>query len=310
MGVAVESYEQARAAHRWDVPERYNIAADACDKHPREKLAMIHEDPDGNVRELDWGELQDMSNRFARLLARARREARRPGGDAPAADAGDRRRVLRDLEERSRSCSSMSVLYGDEGITPPSHRLPSGGRRDERGQSLPRRGAGGLRLSVIEPGRPRRGGDRVRAPSTPPPTTRRSCTTRPAPPACKGHPARAPLHPRPQGVRLLPRRPDGERFHGMGEWAWAAGIAPLIGPWRYGAVQVVLQRRAASTRTAQLAVPLAPPRRRTSSARRRRSARRWDQGCRDALPAALPDRLLGRRAAEPRAIRGFASTTA
>jgi acetyl-CoA synthetase len=35
---------------------------------------------------------------------------------------------------------------------------------------------------------------------------------------------------------------DGELFHGMGEWAWAAGIAPLLGPWRYGAVQLVLQR--------------------------------------------------------------------
>ena len=28
----------------------------------------------------------------------------------------------------------------------------------------------------------------------------------------------------------------------MGEWAWAAGIAPLFGPWRLGAVQFVLQR--------------------------------------------------------------------
>jgi acetyl-CoA synthetase len=35
---------------------------------------------------------------------------------------------------------------------------------------------------------------------------------------------------------------DGERFHGMGEWAWAAGICPLLGPWRHGAVQVVYQR--------------------------------------------------------------------
>jgi acetyl-CoA synthetase len=35
----------------------------------------------------------------------------------------------------------------------------------------------------------------------------------------------------------------GERFHGMGEWAWAAGIAPLLGPWRLGAVQLVYQRR-------------------------------------------------------------------
>ena len=35
---------------------------------------------------------------------------------------------------------------------------------------------------------------------------------------------------------------DGELFHGMGEWAWAAGIAPLLGPWRHGAVQLVFQR--------------------------------------------------------------------
>ena len=35
---------------------------------------------------------------------------------------------------------------------------------------------------------------------------------------------------------------DGELFHGMGEWAWAAGIAPLFGPWRLGAVQLVFQR--------------------------------------------------------------------
>ena len=36
---------------------------------------------------------------------------------------------------------------------------------------------------------------------------------------------------------------EGELFHGMGEWAWAAGIAPLFGPWRLGAVQVVYQRQ-------------------------------------------------------------------
>ena len=35
---------------------------------------------------------------------------------------------------------------------------------------------------------------------------------------------------------------DGERFHGMGEWAWAAGVGAL-GPWRYGAVQYVIQRK-------------------------------------------------------------------
>jgi acetyl-CoA synthetase len=30
----------------------------------------------------------------------------------------------------------------------------------------------------------------------------------------------------------------------MGEWAWAAGIAPLLGPWRLGAVQYVYRREA------------------------------------------------------------------
>ena len=62
------SYDQACAEHRWDVPERYNIAADVCDRHPRDKLAMIHEDFNGNVRRLTWGELQDTANRFANVL--------------------------------------------------------------------------------------------------------------------------------------------------------------------------------------------------------------------------------------------------
>jgi acetyl-CoA synthetase len=30
----------------------------------------------------------------------------------------------------------------------------------------------------------------------------------------------------------------------MGEWAWASGIAPLLGPWRLGAVQCVYRREA------------------------------------------------------------------
>ena len=66
--MAAMTYEQAVEQHRWEVPERYNIAHDVCDKHPRDKPAMIHEDPQGTVRRLDWGELQDMSDRFARIL--------------------------------------------------------------------------------------------------------------------------------------------------------------------------------------------------------------------------------------------------
>src|SRR5918997_2176080 len=113
------TYEEARAAHSWQVPERYNIAADVCDKHPRDKLAMIHEDPDGAVREVTWGELQDLSNRFANLL--------RERGVEP----GDRVAMLLPATPETAAAFigtwkagaillSMSVLYGDEGIR---HRL-------------------------------------------------------------------------------------------------------------------------------------------------------------------------------------------
>jgi acetyl-CoA synthetase len=62
------SYEQACAEHRWDVPARYNIASDVCDKHTRDKLAMVWESFDGSYRKLAWGELQDLANQAAHVL--------------------------------------------------------------------------------------------------------------------------------------------------------------------------------------------------------------------------------------------------
>ena len=47
---------------------------------------------------------------------------------------------------------------------------------------------------------------------------------------------------------------EGEIFHGMGEWAWAAGICPLIGPWRLGAVQYVYAREGGFDPATQLEV--------------------------------------------------------
>src|ERR671920_1722515 len=113
------TYEEACAAHAWQVPERYNIAADVCDKHPRDKLAMIHEDPDGNVREVHWGELQDMANRFALRLLEA------------GVEKGDRVAMLLPPTPETAAAFfgtwkvggillSMSILYGDEGI---AHRV-------------------------------------------------------------------------------------------------------------------------------------------------------------------------------------------
>ena len=48
------SYEEAVAAHEWRVPERYNIAADVCDKHQPDTLAMLWEDFRGNERQVMW----------------------------------------------------------------------------------------------------------------------------------------------------------------------------------------------------------------------------------------------------------------
>src|SRR5215218_5350836 len=113
------SYEEMCAAHRWDVPERYNIARDVCDKHARDRLAMVWEDWRGTERRVTFGELQDMSNRFANAL------------EAVGVERGDRvATLLPSLPEtaavflgtykRGAILLSMSVLYGDEGI---QHRL-------------------------------------------------------------------------------------------------------------------------------------------------------------------------------------------
>src|SRR3982750_435381 len=113
------SYEEMRSRHRWDVPERYNIARDVCDKHERDRLAMVWEDWRGTERKVSFGELQDLSNRFANVL------------EASGVERGDRvATLLPSLPEtaavflgtykRGAILLSMSVLYGDEGI---EHRL-------------------------------------------------------------------------------------------------------------------------------------------------------------------------------------------
>ncbi|MBA3371538.1 MAG: acyl-CoA synthetase, partial [Thermoleophilaceae bacterium] len=118
-------YEQMRAAHRWEVPERYNIARDVCDKHPRDKLAMVWEDWQGTERRVDWGELQDLSSRFAGAL------------EAQGVERGDRvATLLPSLPETAAVflgtfkaggiLLSMSVLYGDDGI---QHRLRDSGAK-------------------------------------------------------------------------------------------------------------------------------------------------------------------------------------
>jgi acyl-coenzyme A synthetase/AMP-(fatty) acid ligase len=115
----IESYEQAIAEHRWEVPDRYNIAADVCDKHPDDKPAMVFEDFRGNQREVSWGEQRSLANRAANVLA------------VHGVERGDRVAVCAPASPETAAMFlgtwklggillSLSVLYGDEGI---AHRI-------------------------------------------------------------------------------------------------------------------------------------------------------------------------------------------
>jgi acetyl-CoA synthetase len=237
----ISSYEAACEQHSWNVPERYNIAADVCDKHPRDKLAMIHEDFDGAIRNVSWGELQDLSNRFANVLA------------THGVQKGDRVAMLLPATPETAAAFigtwktgaillSMSVLYGDDGIR---HRLT-----DSRSKVLVTNAANVDRIDrslvehivVLDDELLAQGGVEFVCADTaaedPAQLYYSSGTTGLA----KGilHAHRYILAH--EEFIYCHDVKDGELFHGMGEWAWAAGICPLLGPWRLGAVQCVYQR--------------------------------------------------------------------
>ncbi|HKG04751.1 MAG TPA: AMP-binding protein [Conexibacter sp.] len=240
-----QSYEEACAEHSWEVPERYNIAQDVCDKHPPEKLAMVWERFDGARRELTWGELQALANQAASVL----REAGVSRGDRVAVvlpPTAETAAVFFGVWKLGAILLSMSVLYGDEGIR---HRL---GDAEPAVLVTDAANAGrfegaGVKLLVMDPdGLP----DGLLAGA---PTDPISTDTAADDPAqlyytsgttglAKGivHAHRYLLAH--EEFVYCHEVEDGERFHGMGEWAWAAGIAPLLGPWRLGAVQYVFQR--------------------------------------------------------------------
>src|SRR2546423_15700901 len=121
------TYDEARATHRWEVPERYNIARDVCDKHPADRLAMVWEDFRGNQRQTKWGELQSLANRAANVLrAHGVQRGDRVSVVAPASP--ETAAVFLGTWKLGAILLSMSVLYGDEGI---QHRV-----RDSRPRVL------------------------------------------------------------------------------------------------------------------------------------------------------------------------------
>jgi acetyl-CoA synthetase len=235
-------YAQLCEAHRWFVPERYNMAQDVCDKHARDKPALVWESFDGSERELVWGELQDLANQAAHAMC----DLGVGKGDRVAVvlpATPEAAAVFFGVWKLGAILLSMSVLYGDDSI---EHRLVDSGAK----------------LLVTDPANARRF-DRPWSPRrlvleadtlATAPTDHIAADTAADDPAqlyyTSGTTGRA------KGIVHAHRYllgheefeychevADGERFHGMGEWAWAAGIAPLLGPWRLGAIQCVYRRQ-------------------------------------------------------------------
>ena len=63
------SYDELYRGFRWAIPARYNIAADVCDRHEPDRLALIYRDEAGTVRDFTFGALRRLSSRLANLLA-------------------------------------------------------------------------------------------------------------------------------------------------------------------------------------------------------------------------------------------------
>ena len=202
------TYEAACEAHRWQVPERYNIAADVCDRQPGEKTAMIFEDFRGNQRKVSWAEQRSLANRAANLLvAHGVERGDRVAVCAPASPetaamflgawktGADPALALRPLRER--------------GHRAPHQGLPAAGDRHRRRERRAHAGVAGRRGDRADPRAPRRSGRGLR--------NGRHLGRRSGPDLLhvghhrprQGHPPRPPLHPRPRGVRLLPRGAGG-----------------------------------------------------------------------------------------------------
>ena len=287
------TYEAACEAHRWQVPERYNIAADVCDSQPADRTAMVFEDFRGNQREVNWAEQRSLADRAANLLASHGVErGDRVAVCAPA--SAETAAMFLGTWKTGAILLSLSVLYGDDGI---EHRIRDSQPRvivtdAENADRMP----GDLvdEVIVLDADLLAKQDDHFETVDTSADDPAQIYYTSGTTGLAKGilHAHRYLLGH--EEFVYCHEVQEGELFHGMGEWAWAAGICPLIGPWRYGAVQFVYAA-GGGLRSARAAPgPL--------EARRDERLHHADRDALDdvhrgrggALPAEVPPGLLGR----------------
>jgi len=238
---AKQSYDEAVSSHSWHVPERYNIAAEVCDSQPADRTAMVFEDFRGNERELSWAEMQSLANRAANVLA------------ARGVERGDRVAICAPASPETAAMFfatwklgaillSLSVLYGDDGIR---HRVRDSAPKlivtdAENAGRMP--GELVEEVVVLDAELLAGADDHFDTVDTSADDPAQIYYTSGTTGLAKGilHAHRYILAH--EEFVYCHDVQEGELFHGMGEWAWAAGICPLIGPWRYGAVQFVYAR--------------------------------------------------------------------
>ena len=244
-------YDEMRRAFRWEVPERYNIAADVLDKHEPSRLAMFWEDWQGNERSVTFGEMQALTNRTANALR------------VHGVVEGDRVAVmLPPLPEAAATflatyklgaiLLSLSILYGDDSIV---HRLRDCGAKVIVTDAANRERIDRVRdvlpelehvLVVDEAfGRAVAGmSDRCATLDTPADQAAQIYYTSGTTGLAKGivHAHRYVIAH--NEFELVHDLRDDEVFHSTGEWAWIAGIIPgILAPWRFGAPIAVFARK-------------------------------------------------------------------
>ncbi|MFM0515026.1 AMP-binding protein [Paraburkholderia sp. RL17-373-BIF-A] len=230
-----QRYETWYRNYRWHVPEHYNVARDVCDKHDPHKLAMILTGASLADRFVYWGEIQTLANRFANAIA------------AQGVRPGDRVAVLMSASVEAAAAIigvlklgaigvPMATLWSDDSLT---YRLSNAQVAllivDDANAT---RALDGTHLT------PRYEATAINAFAS----TFDTADTSPDDPALIYFTSGS--TGKPKGV-VAPHRGlighnefevcqdlrEGERSYWMGDWAW--GVYKVLGPWRYGAVNLV-----------------------------------------------------------------------
>jgi acetyl-CoA synthetase len=255
----VRDYDTLYRQFRWDIPARFNIGVDICDRWAAQdasRLAILHLKPDGRADEITYGWLRDTSNRLAHVL-RAKGIAR---GDRVAIFLPQSPEVAAAhvaIYKLAAVALPIAVLFGPDAL---SYRLQNSGAK-----ALITNAQGLAKLAGVRSEAPQLacvlsvdgGGDesfadliaRASSDFTPEPTgpddpammIYTSGTTGQPKGALHGH--RVLLGHLP-GAELphFPFPQPGDRYWTPADWAWAGGLLDVLLPSLHHGVPVVARK--------------------------------------------------------------------